>query len=443
MVRLSPARRSSGAIDSNEDDRVSSDVGRQALQRPRAPALPDVGVVGLVPDPFDVPWMPRHHVMTRLSRYFHVAWVEPALEWRQQWMRAATPFLLGEPTDPGLPGFRILRSSRWLPRLYRPRSLARAVEKLHYGRGPRWLREVGCERVLLYLWRPEFEPALDLLEYDASAYHIDDEYSFSPEERPVSPREVRVLRRVDRVFIHSRTLMEKKGHLNPHTIRLPNGVSYAAYTRPRPEPADLSRLPGPRIAYVGIIKPQLDLEVVRQVAEARPDWSLVMVGPVSPIDGIGGELDRIRVLENVHFLGQKDVSALPAYLQHVDVGVLPYRMNDYTKYIYPMKLHEYLAAGCPIVASPVPSLAGFGEVVEIAQSAPEWIEAIELALRPEATSPQRIAARRRVAAAHDWDSLVHRIARSLASTLGPGYRDRLGEHFPSDDSEVGEDRVSV
>ncbi len=302
-------------------------------------------------------------------------------------------------------------------------------------RALRLLARQGCKKTVLYLWRPEHARALDLVGHDLSCYHIDDEYTFSPVEQPQSAAEAALIRRVDQVFIHSPGLLDKKGHLNLHTGFVPNGVDYRAYTTPRPEPPDLAAIPHPRVGYVGLIKPQLDVPLLHRLAGEHRGWSFVLVGPLPDKEPLASQVREIGRLPNVHLLGPKPVSALPAYVQHLDVCLLCYVVDDYTKYIYPMKLHEYLATGRPVVGSRIRSLQEFAEVVSLARTPAEWSGAIASALEPAAQAPARVEARRAVAQAHDWDRIATEIAGTIAERLGPAYRERLElvrpPHVPS------------
>jgi glycosyltransferase involved in cell wall biosynthesis len=128
-------------------------------------------------------------------------------------------------------------------------------------------------------------------------------------------------------------------------------------------------------------------------------------------------LDEMAALPNVHLMGNRAVKDLPAYVQSMDVCMMPYEVNDYTNFIYPMKLHEYLASGRPSVATPISSVLPFGDVVGLAASAPEWQTALARALEPSATSTDAVSARRARAAEHDWDLLVDQIAAQLSARL--------------------------
>jgi len=389
-----------------------------------SPLIPEVGVLALVPDTWGGPWQPRHHVLTRLAQTFPVVWVNPAPYWRSLLPGAVADDWAFDFDGSTPPGFRIYTPEAWLPEVYRPPVVGRWMRRERLRRARRVLARQGCEKTILYVWRPEHAGALDLVEHDLSCYHIDDEYTFSPVEQPQSAAEAALIGRVDQVFIHSRGLLEKKGTLNPHTRFIPNGVDYPGYTLFHPIPPDLAAVPQPRIGYVGLIKPQLDLALLHALARQHPGWSFVLVGPVPDREPLASRVRQLAQLPNVHLLGAKPVSALPAYVQHLDVCLLCYAMDDYTKYIYPMKLHEYLATGRPVIGTPIRSLQAFDDVVCLARTPAEWSTAIARALEPGALSPAAVRARRTVAREHDWDRIVSEIATTMAERLGPAYRDR-------------------
>jgi len=306
--------------------------------------------------------------------------------------------------------------------MYRPRALARWLTRARLRQAQRRLDHRSVRRTILYLWRPEFDYGLDVVPHDLSCYHIDDEYTFSEIEQPLSASERQLITRVDQVIIHSPALLEKKGHLNPHTTLVPNGVDFAAYAASAPEPSDLRDIPHPRIGYVGVIKVQLDFALIASLATRHPEWSFVFVGPMH----VEGEaVASLARQPNVHFLGGKPIGELPGYTQHLDVCAMYYALNDYTKFIYPLKLHEYLATGRPVIGTPIRSLQDFHHVISLARSTDEWSAAIQRALDPAVTTPAAVAARRSIAQEHDWDRLVATIARTLCKRLGPDELERF------------------
>lgn len=382
-----------------------------------APRFPQVGVLALVPDRWGPGWQVRHHVLTRLARHFQVLWVNPARGWRERENPAG-------PTSPEagralLPtGFEVYTPERWLPLLYRPRTLARWALGLRLRRARAKLLARGVTRIILYIWRPEFAPALDCGRYDVTSYHIDDEYSFSAVDVPTSELERTLIAAVDQVFIHSPALMEKKGGINPHTDIVPNGVEYERFAANQPVPPGLAAIPSPRIGYIGVIKKTLDWPLIQFLSEQRPEWSIVLMGPQTSLSQIEVPIRELSRLPNVHILPGLPTSEVSPYPQHLDVCIMPYVADDYAKYMYPLKLHEYLAGGRPVVGTRIRSLEDFGDLIGLASTPEEWLTAITRALATEEQDLSRVAARQRVAQAHDWDMLVERIAARLASRLG-------------------------
>jgi len=175
------------------------------------------------------------------------------------------------------------------------------------------------------------------------------------------------------------------------------------------------------------LKGQLDLRLLAALAARHGQWSFVFVGPLASLGDAGTWVEHLSRMPNVHFLGEKEVGELPAYTQHLDVCTMCYVMNDYTKFIYPLKLHEYLAAGRPVVATPIRSLQEFRGVIELATTEEEWSRALEQSLSVEAQSPAQALGRQDVARGYDWNDLVQKIAYTMCDGLGPAYCDRLQE----------------
>ena len=132
-------------------------------------------------------------------------------------------------------------------------------------------------------------------------------------------------------------------------------------------------------------------------------------------------LDQMAQRPNVHFLGGKPTERLGAYPQNFDVCIMPYHLDDYTKYIYPLKLHEYLAGGRPVVSSPICSVMDFSDIVATASSVEDWSKAVQNALSKGENTPEKVAQRQKVAEQHDWDVLARRVAQVILARLGlPG-----------------------
>jgi glycosyltransferase involved in cell wall biosynthesis len=259
----------------------------------------------------------------------------------------------------------------------------------------------------------------------------------------MDPGERRLIGEVDQVIIHSPRLMERKGSINPHTTVIPNGVDYRLYSSPMPEPSDLARIPHPRIGYTGNLKTQLDWPLLKNLAVGHPQWSFVFVGPRRFLTAPDrAKLDEMANLPNVYFLGGKTVKELAVYPQHFDVCIMPYVVNGYTQNIYPMKLHEYLASGRPVVGSAIRSLEDFDQVIALARTDAEWSGAITRALASALSTLEAAAARRAVAQKYDWSELTYRIVQTICERLNPallGQVEKLtidtpGFDFPAESS---------
>ena len=379
------------------------------------PRRRDVGVLAFVPDRWSPLWQVRQHVMTRMAQHFHVVWVNPALGIGER-SHSGSRNVVG-PDDGPLPrGFQVY--SPRLPEFYGSRTLSNWSFRLRLREARSHLKSRGVTRTVAYLWRPTFARALDFGRYDLTVYHIDDEYSFSSVDVPVPESERALIARVDQVFIHSPGLMERKGDINPHTEMAPLGVAYEAYAAPQPEPAELAAIPHPRIGYVGVLKKTLNWELLAWLADRNPQWSLVLLGPLAGHPGLEATVREFARRPNVTVLPGRPTRELTAFPQHLDVGIMPYVPDDYSKYGYPLKLHEYLAGGCPVVGTRMRTLEDFPQVVGLATTPAEWQRELERALRPEERTEARTAERRVVAKAHDWDALVARLAKRIEERLG-------------------------
>ncbi|MFW6083881.1 MAG: glycosyltransferase [Gemmatimonadota bacterium] len=342
----------------------------------------------------------------RLARSFPLVWVTPAHHWRDigARRRSGRP-VFRRPEDGG--GLTVYEPPAHLPMTYRPGIAARFLRSRRLARARAELVRLGARRIVLYVWRPKYADALDLVEHDVSIYHVVDEYSFSSDDPPTPPDERRLIGEADRLIVHSPALIDKKGR--PDTDFVPNGVDYASFAEPCAEPADLAEIGRPRIGYCGYVKHQMDWELLETLVRRHADWHWVIVGKLRHRE-LAGRVEALGRRPNVHFLGEKSTEELARYPQHFDVCVMPYVRDGYTKYIYPLKLHEYLAAGRPTVGTPIRTLRDFDHVVELAEGADEWSAALERCLAPGARGPEAKARRQQVAREHDWDVLAERVA---------------------------------
>ena len=384
-----------------------------------------LGIIALLPDDWDGIVTLRHQVLRRLAEYHPIVWLEPALNWREFLRPYGPRFLARDDWSEPSPHLQVLKGGFRHPDFYKPAWLGAASFRSRLATARNRLLTRGASQIALYLWRDAYADALDLVAHDFSCYHIDDEYNFSDEDRPISARELNLLRRVDQVIVHSQALFEKKGTINRNTALIPNGVDFRLFSTPQAEPADIAAIPHPRVGYAGVIKRQLDLGLLVRLAQARPQWSFVLVGPILNVKGKEDQITKLHHLPNVHFLGSKSASALASYVQQFDVCLMCYDVNGYTRYIYPLKLHEYLASGRPTVSSLIPAVLPFDHVIALARDDSEWLAAIERGLAEVDPDGSAAQTRRSVARMSDFDVLVEQIAKLFAPVSLQGKRERV------------------
>jgi glycosyltransferase involved in cell wall biosynthesis len=203
------------------------------------------------------------------------------------------------------------------------------------------------------------------------------------------------------VFATSAVLEQRFARFNARTVRLRNAADTDLFARggELPEPPELSRWPRPWIGYVGEIGPWFDAQLVAQAALSQPAASFVLVGQVH-----GRAASSLRGLPNVHLVGRRAYASVPAYVARFDVCLLPFRIEPLTAAVDPIKVYEYLAAGRPVVSTPLAEVEAFAEHVAIA-SGEAFVGALRAAL---ASAGDSDAASRRLAAvrAHTWDARV-------------------------------------
>jgi len=267
---------------------------------------------------------------------------------------------------------------------------------------------------ILWSFMPNVGRLLGRLQERLVIYHCVDEYSaFTGVSRVAIARMERdLVRRADLVLASSERLCADRSGINPNTRFVTHGVNVGHFARAldaRTEtPADLRDLPRPVIGFIGLLADWVDLDLVRALATARPRWSFVLVGKEATGVGV------LRGLPNVHLLGQKPYALLPAYCRGFDVGIIPFRTSDLTLRANPLKLREYLAAGLPVVSTPLPEVARYRTLVHLAEGTTGFIRAIEAAL--DERSPALDRARAHAMESESWEARVAEIEGHISRT---------------------------
>ena len=237
--------------------------------------------------------------------------------------------------------------------------------------------------------------------YDA----MDDLANFRSAPPELRIREARLLARVDLVFTGGPTLYRQRRDKHPSVHCFPSGVEAAHFASPTSTspPDGLAHQRRPILGYYGVIDERLDLPLLAEIADLRPEWTIALIGPVAKIDE-----STIPERPNIVRFGKQAYDDLPAFLSCFDVALMPFARNDATRSISPTKTLEYLAGGKPVVSTPITDVIDlYGEVVQIAATANDVIAAAEGVLNRTDEEQRRWRARAaRVVAAHDWDAIA-------------------------------------
>jgi glycosyltransferase involved in cell wall biosynthesis len=214
-----------------------------------------------------------------------------------------------------------------------------------------------------------------------------------------------LVRRSDLVLTSSARLAAERRFLNPNTHFVSHGVDlrhfHRALDREIEVPEDLRRLPGPVIGFFGLLADWVDQDAIAAVARAHPEWSVVLIGKAVT------DLRAVSRIPNVHLLGQKPYAVLPDYCRGFDVAILPFVTNELTVRANPLKLREYLAAGLPVVSTPLPEVARYRELIRLAETPGQFVTEVERALEEHSLFESRT--RVRAMAAESWEVRVEEI----------------------------------
>lgn len=244
------------------------------------------------------------------------------------------------------------------------------------------------DQLIRWYYTPMMLPFSRHLTAVCTVYDCMDElanFRFAPPELAGLEREL--FGAADLVFTGGYSLYEAKRASHSAVYPFPSSVDCAHFAQARTlieEPGDQAALPGPRLGFYGVIDERMDLELVGELADARPDWTFVFVGPVVKVDPA-----QLPIRANIAWLGGKTYDELPAYAAGWDVALMPFAINESTRFISPTKTPEYLAAGLPVVSTPIIDVArhyGELEAVEIASGAPAFLAACERALARSSTT---------------------------------------------------------
>jgi glycosyltransferase involved in cell wall biosynthesis len=363
-------------------------------------------------------WTNQQHLMSRLATRNRVLFLEslglrrPRLAGRdlRRMARRARKALAGPRAVDGL---HVL-SPLVIP-LHGRRGITGLNARLLRGQVGRAARALGMTRPLLWSYVPQAEWLVETLDPSLIVYHCVDDIAAQKGVRSEAFREAEAqfAARADLVLASAPALAERMSTLNRNVFYAPNVADterFATALEEGPTDPALAELPQPRIVFTGaVVATKLDIHLIEGVARARPGWSIALVGPI----GVGDprtDISSLRRLPNVHLLGSRAYGELPDVLRGADVALVPYAINDLTRSVFPMKVFEYLAAGLPVVTTPLPALADTPGVV-VAAGVEATVAAVENALGDDGPAARR--ARSQEVLGNSWEARLDEIASYL------------------------------
>lgn len=274
-------------------------------------------------------------------------------------------------------------------------ALKRAIKKLKFS-----------DPVMINAFNPTVGMSLlNHLDVSQSIYYCYDEIGASGWGSKHGKRlENKFARSVDQIIVSSTALLASKSRLNKETQLIKNGVDFELFHQAYQNKTHADR---PQIGYVGSIDFRIDFHLLLQVVKRLPGCDFTFVGRITDWDAH----IKLKDLPNVKFIGAQQPERLPCHLAKMQVAIIPFVKNEFTRNIYPLKINEYLAAGLPVVSTDFSDLSDFEDLISIKGSTEEFIKAIKLSLiNPEDNKGEKIA----VAKSNDWSSRANQLNTILS-----------------------------
>ncbi|MDX1965435.1 MAG: FAD-dependent oxidoreductase [Pirellulales bacterium] len=355
------------------------------------------------------------HILSRLARHHKVYFMEEPLE-----TESSTGMLEVSPSaeDPNVIVLRPHTNVR--EKGFTPAQI-QAITPLLKG----FLSENHCDNYAAWLYTPLAHGFLEQLRPQAVIYDCMDAldaFLHAPPE--LREQEEKLLTSADLVFTGGPSLFRRLQGRHPAVHCFASSVDAEHFSQAqqqressdhRPEPADQQFLRKPRLGYFGVIDERIDLELLDTLARSRPNWEIVMVGPVVKISP-----ESLPRHPNLHYLGQKPYAELPLYMRSWDVCLLPFALNDSTRYISPTKTLEYMAAEKPIVSTPITDVAEpYGEVVYLADTPDTFVAQCSAAMnRTPSEKERQVEHMRGILAKTSWERTVELMRALIMDHLG-------------------------
>ncbi|MFE7060650.1 glycosyltransferase [Sutcliffiella sp. NPDC057660] len=276
------------------------------------------------------------------------------------------------------------------------------------------LKNYTYSKVDLYSFLPNSVDTLEYIDFDKIIYDcVDDHAAFTGliNEDVVLKMEEELSKSSHALVATAKQLVEDRKNWGEFHL-VPNGTEYEHFQPAEKKgnllcPHDLPDTNKPILGFVGGISDWIDLKSIEEVAKRMPEIQVIMIGPVDT------DVENLKKLPNVTFLGPKQYTELPRYIQYFDVCLIPFKINKLTASVNPIKLYEYLSTGKPVVSTPLPEVVVYNDVVHIGNNVEELVQAIRISLTPEENTEEKRNQRQQVAQENSWDSRWEKVMKLI------------------------------
>jgi glycosyltransferase involved in cell wall biosynthesis len=365
----------------------------------------------------------KHHIMSRLAKHNRILWINSI------GMRRPTV----SRQDIAKMGFKLKSFFKSLQQVqdnlyvmtplvipFHGSKTASKINRLLLSAQVRYYqKKLNLNNPILWSFLPNTVDVVGAFEENLSIYYITDDFTqfTGYPVKAIADMEARLIDKSDVVIASAKRLVEKKSRNGKKIELVSHGVNHQHFAKAltmtsNDWPSDIKKIKHPIIGFYGEINDWLDLKMLVQAANKRPDWSFVLLGRIAVEVGDIGDIVN---LPNIYYLGQKDFKELPGYCAAFNVALIPMKLNELTLNVNPLKLREYLAAGVPVVSAPLPEVLPYGDVVKFAKTADEMIAAAEDWIKQDRGKLAPVLSRR--VADESWDAKVEEISKIIERAL--------------------------
>jgi len=382
-----------------------------------------VNIICISPAPFDYPiWTNRQHIPIRFAKKHRVIYVFHPYLLRSSIKRNI--FYNRKKTKNKNCNRNIHLYTPWIiPFSSHNLTIHRINVKISCFFLKKVLKKLDFHEYIIWFYDPEGVYYLNELNPILICYDCVDEYPTMPDYKTKNRKnriidlERKLIKKCNIVFTTSYNLFKKKRELNNNTFLVENVGDYDHFSKAQLKmlntSSDFPQMPKPIIGFVGALDTyKVDFELIEFLSDQRPEWSFVFIGDMQ--GGADGKKE-VPQKQNIYYLGRKKYKNLPEYVAHFDVCIIPYKINDYTRHVFPIKLYEFLSAGKPIVATELPSIQKLQDIIIIAKSYEAFLLGIEEAIQQD--SEKLIQNRIEIAKQNTWETRVNKLLSYVESNI--------------------------